>query len=39
MSGDNLYVHYSARLKRLNRQCRTCKRDNKRRRRAMGAKY
>jgi hypothetical protein len=34
LSDDNLYVHYNARLKRLNRQCRTCKRESTRRRRA-----
>jgi len=39
MSGDNLYEHYSERLKRLNRQCKICKIENKRRLRAAGAKY
>lgn len=38
LSGDNLYIHYSQRLHRTNRQCRQCKRDTKRQRRANGAK-
>lgn len=31
MSGTNLYVHYNERFKRINRQCKKCKLDNKRR--------
>jgi hypothetical protein len=34
LSGENLYLHYSAKWQRLNRQCRRCRRDGKRRRRA-----
>ena len=37
LSGPNLYTHYNQRLKRLNRQCRECKRTSKVRRRAAGA--
>lgn len=39
MAGANLYIHYNTRLKRINRQCKKCKLENKRRLRSLGATY
>lgn len=36
--GDNLYVHFNEKRNITNRQCRTCRRESKQRRRAAGAR-